>query len=67
MTLPCYLLIKKMQIELLWMSDFGLGKSIYTKKQLDKFTAFPDSQGTKRACLGETAQLAYNKRNEHGE
>jgi hypothetical protein len=30
------------------MNDIGLGKSIYTEKQLDEFAAFHDSQGMKR-------------------
>jgi hypothetical protein len=30
------------------MNDLGLEKSIYTKKQLDEFIAFQDSQGTRR-------------------
>jgi hypothetical protein len=38
--------IGEMQIESLRMSDIRLGKSIYTKKQLDEFAAFQDSQGT---------------------
>jgi hypothetical protein len=41
------------------MSDIGLGKRIYIKKQLDKFAAFQGSQGTRRAYLAETAELAY--------
>jgi hypothetical protein len=41
------------------MNDFGIEKSIYTKKQLDEF-AFQDSQGTRRAYLAEMAELAYN-------
>jgi hypothetical protein len=49
------------------MNDLGFGKSIYMKKQLDKFAAFKDSQGTRRAYLVETAELAYNSRNKSGE
>jgi hypothetical protein len=45
------------------MSDMRLGKNIDTKKQLDEFAAFQDSQGTRRAYLAETAELAYNGRN----
>jgi hypothetical protein len=33
------------------MNDIGLGKSIYTKKLLDEFAAFQDSQGTRKAQL----------------
>jgi hypothetical protein len=49
------------------MNDIGLGKSIYTKKPLDEFAAFQDSQGTRRAYLAETAELAYMGKNEKGE
>jgi hypothetical protein len=55
------------QIEGLRMNDIVLGKSIYTKKQLDEFATFQDSQGTRRAYLAETAELAYIGRNERGE
>ncbi len=57
----------KVQIESLQMNDLGLRKSIYTKKQLDEFAAFQDSQRTRRAYLAETAKLAYNSGNERGE
>jgi hypothetical protein len=49
------------------MNNNGLGKSIYTKKQLEEFAAFQDSQGTHKAYLVETAKLAYMGRNEKGE
>jgi hypothetical protein len=32
--------VEEVQIESLRMSDIGLGKSIYTKKQLDEFAVF---------------------------
>ncbi len=41
------------------VNNIGLGKSIYTRKQLDKFARFQDSQGTRKAYLAETAELAY--------
>jgi hypothetical protein len=34
---------------------------------LDEFAAFQDSQGTRKAYLAETAELAYMGRNEKGE
>ncbi len=49
------------------MNDIGLGKSIYTKAQLDEFAWFQDSQGTRKAYLAETAELAYVGRLENGE
>ncbi len=60
--LPMY----EVRIEGLRMNDIRLGKSIYTKKQLDEFAAFQDSQGTMRAYLAETSELAYMGRNENG-
>ncbi len=46
------------------VNDIGLGKSIYTKEQLDEFARFKDSQGTRKAYLAETAVLAYTGRSE---
>ncbi len=36
------LLVDDIQIESIWMSILGLGKSIYTKKQLEEFTTFQE-------------------------
>jgi hypothetical protein len=47
--------------------NIGLGKSIYTKEQLEEFAQFQDSQGTRKAYLAEAAELAYTGRNEKGE
>jgi hypothetical protein len=49
------------------VTDIGLGKSIYTKEQLDEFTRFQDSQGTRKAYLAETVELAYTGRTVNGE
>ncbi len=57
----------KVRIDRLRMNDIELGKSFYTKKQLDEFAAFQDSRGPRRAYLAETAELAYSGRNEKGE
>ncbi len=51
--------VDKVRIEPMEMNDIGLGKSIYTKKQLDEFAAFQDCQGTRKAYLAETAELTY--------
>jgi hypothetical protein len=59
--------VGEVQKETLRMNDLGLGKSIYTKKQLDEFAAFQDSRGTRRAYLSEMAELAYIGWNERGE
>jgi hypothetical protein len=37
----------------------GLGKSIYSKEQMEEFVQFQDSQNTQRAYQTETAELAY--------
>ncbi len=39
----------EVKIKSIWLNDIGLGKSIYTKKQLDEFAALEDSQSTRRA------------------
>jgi hypothetical protein len=41
--------VDEVRIEGVEMNDIGLGKSIYTKKLLDEFAAFQDSQGTRKA------------------
>jgi hypothetical protein len=37
---------------------------MYTKEQLEEFGRFQDSQGTRKAYLAETAEMAYTGRNE---
>jgi hypothetical protein len=64
---PAMLPVGEVKIDPVEMSDIGLGKSIYTKAQLDKFARFQDSQGTRKAYLAETAELAYVGRSENGE
>ncbi len=59
--------VDEVKIEGLHMNDICLGKSIYMKKQLDEFATFQDSQGTRRAYLADTAELAYFRRNEKRE
>jgi hypothetical protein len=39
--------VDRVQIESLQMSDTGMGKSIYSKKQLEEFAVFQGSQGPK--------------------
>jgi hypothetical protein len=46
--------------------DLGLGRSIYSKAQVEEFLKFQDSQGTRRAYLTKTAELAYGGRGEDG-
>jgi hypothetical protein len=64
---PAMLPVDEVKIDLVEMSKIGLGKSIYTKEQLDEFARFQDSQGTRKAYLAETAELAYTGRSESGE
>jgi hypothetical protein len=45
----------------------GLGRSIYSPEQVMEFLAFQDSQGTRKAYLAETAEIAYYGRNDNGE
>jgi hypothetical protein len=59
--------VDEVKIDPVEVSDIGLGKSIYTKEQLDEFARFQDSQGTRKAYLAETAELAYTGRTENGE
>jgi hypothetical protein len=64
---PAMLPVDKVKIDPVEVSDIGLGKSIYTKEQLDEFARFQDSQGTRKAYLAETAELAYTGHTENGE
>jgi hypothetical protein len=53
---PTMLPVDKVKIDPVNVNNIGLGKSIYTKKQLEEFAAFQDSQGTRKAYLAETAK-----------
>jgi hypothetical protein len=55
--------VDEVRIDPVKVNDIGLGKSIYTKKQLDEFARFQDSQGTRKAYL---AEMAYTGRRENG-
>jgi hypothetical protein len=59
--------VDEVKIDPVNVNNIGLGKSIYTKKQLEEFATFQDSQGTRKAYLAETAEQAYMARNETGE
>ncbi len=59
---PAMLPVDEVKIDPVTMNNIGLGKSIYSKKQLEEFAAFQDRQGTE-AYLAETAELAYMGRN----
>jgi hypothetical protein len=64
---PEMLPVDEVRIDPVKVNDIRLGKSIYTKEQLEEFARFRDSQGTWKAYLAETAELAYTGRNEKGE
>jgi hypothetical protein len=59
--------VDEVRIDPVKINNIGLGKSIYTKEQLEEFARFQDSQGTWKAYLAETAEMAYTGRNEKGE
>ncbi len=59
--------VDEVQIHPVKINNISLGKSIYTKEQLEEFARFQDSQGTRKAYLVETAEMAYTGRNEKGE
>jgi hypothetical protein len=59
--------VDEVKIDPVEVNDIGLGKSIYTKEQLDEFARFQDSQGMRKAYLAEMAELAYTGRSENGE
>ncbi len=64
---PEMLPVDEVRIDPVKVNDIGLGKSIYTQEQFDEFARFQDSQGTRKAYLAETAEMAYSGRNERGE
>jgi hypothetical protein len=64
---PAMLPVDEVKIDPVTVNNIGLGKSIYTKEQLEEFAKFQDSQGTRKAHLAETAELACMGRNEKGE
>jgi hypothetical protein len=53
--------VDEVKIDLVEVNNIGLGKSIYTKEQLDEFACFQDSQGTRKAYLAETEELAARR------
>ena len=63
---PAMLPVEEVKIEDVKLTDLGLGKSIYSRQQLEEFAKFQGSQGTRRAYLAETAELAYGGRSEKG-
>jgi hypothetical protein len=64
---PEMLPVNEVHIDPVKVNDIGLGKSIYTKDQLEEFARLQDSQRTRKAYLAETAEMAYTGRNKKGE
>jgi hypothetical protein len=64
---PEMLPVDEVRIDPVKLNGIRLGKSIYTKEQLEEFPRFQDSQGTRTAYLAETVEMAYTGRNEKGE
>ncbi len=62
------LLVDEIQIESLRMSDICRPRDEYLdkKNQLDEFAAAQDSQDTQKVYVAQTAEFAYNGRNERG-
>ncbi len=54
---PAMLPVDEVKIDPVEVNDIGLGKSIYTKEQLDEFACFQDSQGTRKAYLAQGSWL----------
>ncbi len=64
---PEMLPVDEVRIDPVKVNDIGLGKSMYTQEQLEEFARFQDSQGTRKAYLAETAEMAYSGSNKRGE
>jgi hypothetical protein len=64
---PAMLPVDEVRIDPVEVNNIGLGKSIYTREQLEEFARFQDSQGTQKAYLAEMAEMAYTDCNEKGE
>jgi hypothetical protein len=52
--------MKPIAIDDIKVMNLGLGRSIYSPAQLEEFSRFQESQGTRRAFLAESAEKAYN-------
>jgi hypothetical protein len=54
--------VKPIGIDDVNVMNLGLGRSIYSPKQLEEFARFQESQGMRSAFLAEIAERAYNGR-----
>ncbi len=58
--------VDEVRIDPVTINNIGLGKSIYTREQLEEFAWFQDSQGTREAYLAEMAYIGRNEKEEWG-
>jgi hypothetical protein len=63
---PSMLPVEEVRIDAVTVNNIGLGKSIYTKEQLEEFARFQDSQGTRKAYSAEMAEIGRNEKGEWG-
>jgi hypothetical protein len=56
---PAQLPVDPVKISDVNLLNLGLGRSIYSKEQMEDFAQFQDSQNTRKAYLAEAAELAY--------
>ncbi len=52
--------VRPVNIDDIGVMNLGLGRSICSPEQLEKFKRFQESQGTRRAFLADSAERAYN-------
>ncbi|OBQ32271.1 MAG: hypothetical protein AN484_28100, partial [Aphanizomenon flos-aquae WA102] len=64
---PEELPVQAVKIEEGKITGQGLGRSIYSTKQVEEFLKFQDSHQVRRAYLAETAEIAYANRGPNGE
>jgi hypothetical protein len=56
---PAQLPVDPVKISDVNLLNLGLGRSIYSKEQMEDFAQFQDSQNTRKAYLAEAAELTY--------
>jgi hypothetical protein len=56
---PSQLPVDPVKVSDVNLLNLGLGRSIYSKEQMEDFARFQDSQNTRKAYLAEAAELAY--------
>jgi hypothetical protein len=56
---PAQLPVDPVKVSDVNLLNLGLGRSIYSKEQMEDFARFQDSQNTRKAYLAAAAELAY--------